>query len=67
MENDYEITLSEVIAMVNEMTEDETITPMQLREKGIVLIRVGNILIQEADNRFVSCIRQILYERNSLS
>ena len=67
MENDYEITLSEVIGMVNEMTEDETITPMQLREKGIVLIRVGNILIQEADNRFVSCIRQILYERNSLS
>lgn len=67
MENDYEITLSEVIAMVNEMTEDGTITPMQLREKGIVLIRVGNILIQEADNRFVSCIRQILYERNSLS
>ena len=52
MENDYEITLSEVIAMVNEMTEDGTITPMQLRETGIVLMRMGNILMQEADNRF---------------
>lgn len=52
MKRDYEVTVNEVVAMVNEMLMDENITPLQLRHTGSVLLQAGEMLIQESNNRF---------------
>lgn len=52
MEGNYEVTINEVVAMVNKMLMDESITPVQLRQTGSVLLQAGEMLIQASDNRF---------------
>ncbi|WP_171905710.1 hypothetical protein [Eisenbergiella tayi] len=52
MKENYEVTVNEVVAMVNEMLMDENITPVQLRQTGSVLLQAGEMLMQASNNRF---------------
>lgn len=52
MKRNYEVTVNNVVTMVNQMLMDENITPMQLRQTGSVLLQAGEMLIQESNNRF---------------